>query len=104
MTKVVPLEEAGRQAVQPGMSLHLTLVHSRPNALIWEVVRRFWGTRPGLTLIANRSLFKSNTSSLAIRRGRFLRAYVYRFMEMCSPVLTESAVREAEANGQAGPD
>ena len=53
MTKVVPLEEAVREAVQPGMSLHLTLVHSRPNALIWQVVRRFWGTRPGLTLIAN---------------------------------------------------
>jgi acyl CoA:acetate/3-ketoacid CoA transferase alpha subunit/acyl CoA:acetate/3-ketoacid CoA transferase beta subunit len=53
MTKVVPLPEAVRRAVKPGMSLHLTLVHSRPNALIWELVRRFWGTQPGLTLIAN---------------------------------------------------
>ncbi len=38
-----------------------------------------------------------NTSSLAIRRGRFLSSYVYTFMEMCSPSLTESLVREAEA-------
>jgi acyl CoA:acetate/3-ketoacid CoA transferase alpha subunit/acyl CoA:acetate/3-ketoacid CoA transferase beta subunit len=53
MPKVVPLDEAVNQAVEPGMSLHLTLVHSRPNALIWEIVRRFWGTQPGLTLIAN---------------------------------------------------
>jgi acyl CoA:acetate/3-ketoacid CoA transferase alpha subunit/acyl CoA:acetate/3-ketoacid CoA transferase beta subunit len=53
MKKVVPLEDAVREAVKPGMSLHLTLVHSRPNALIWEIVRRFWGTRPELTLIAN---------------------------------------------------
>ena len=51
----------------------------------------------GLSLLAGRSLFKSNTSSLAIRRGRFLRSYVYTFMEMCSPSLTESVVREAEA-------
>lgn len=53
MAKVVSLDEAVREAVHPGMSLHLTLVHSRPNALIWEVVRRFWGTQPGFTLIAN---------------------------------------------------
>ena len=53
MAKLVPLDEAVRESVHPGMSLHLTLVHSRPNALIWEIVRRFWGTQPGLTLIAN---------------------------------------------------
>jgi len=53
MSKVLPLDEAVRRAVKPGMSLHLTLVHSRPNALIWEIVRRFWGTQPGLALIAN---------------------------------------------------
>jgi acyl CoA:acetate/3-ketoacid CoA transferase alpha subunit/acyl CoA:acetate/3-ketoacid CoA transferase beta subunit len=53
MPKVVPLDEAVREAVHPGMSLHLTLVHSRPNALIWQIVRQFWGTQPGLTLIAN---------------------------------------------------
>ena len=53
MAKVVPLDEAVREAVHPGMSLHLTLVHSRPNALIWQIVRQFWGTQPGLTLIAN---------------------------------------------------
>jgi LysR family cys regulon transcriptional activator len=40
-------------------------------------------------------LFMSNTSSLAIRRGRFLRGYVFRFIEMCSPQLTEKAVRGA---------
>jgi acyl CoA:acetate/3-ketoacid CoA transferase alpha subunit/acyl CoA:acetate/3-ketoacid CoA transferase beta subunit len=35
------------------MNLHLTLLHSRPNALIWEIIRQFWGTDPGFTLIAN---------------------------------------------------
>ena len=55
----------------------------------------------GLAQLGTRSLFKSNTSSLAIRRGRFLRSYVYRFIEMCSPSLTESLIREAEARGPA---
>ena len=40
-------------------------------------------------------LFASNTSSLAIRRGRFLRGYVFRFIELCSPQLTEKTVRSA---------
>lgn len=40
-------------------------------------------------------LFESNTSSLGIRRGRYLRGYVYRFVELCSPALTEAVVRKA---------
>ena len=43
------------------------------------------------------STCSSNTSSLAIRRGRFLRGYVYRFIELCSPQLTENVVRGAQA-------
>ena len=38
-------------------------------------------------------LFERNTSSLGIRRGRYLRGYVYRFIELCSPTLTEAVVR-----------
>ena len=38
-------------------------------------------------------LFERNTSSLGIRRGRHLRGYVYRFIELCSPTLTEAVVR-----------
>jgi LysR family cys regulon transcriptional activator len=40
-------------------------------------------------------LFESNTSSLGIRRGRYLRGYVYRFIELCSPALKESVVRKS---------
>jgi LysR family cys regulon transcriptional activator len=53
----------------------------------------------GLSQLGSEPLFKSNPSSLAIRRGRFLRSYVYRFIEMCSPALNENFVREAEARG-----
>jgi len=28
-----------------------------------------------------------------VRRGRYLRGYAYKFIELCSPELTETAVR-----------
>jgi hypothetical protein len=40
-------------------------------------------------------VFETNTSSLGVRRGRYLRAYVYRFIELCSPALKENLVRKA---------
>jgi LysR family cys regulon transcriptional activator len=51
----------------------------------------------GLALIDCGHLFETSTSSLAIRRGRFLRAYVYKFIELCAPDLTEDKVRQAES-------
>ena len=50
----------------------------------------------GLSLIETPHLFESSTSSIAVRRGKFLRGYVYRFIELCSPSLTEAAVRKAQ--------
>jgi LysR family cys regulon transcriptional activator len=47
-------------------------------------------------LLPAANLFDVNTSSLAVRRGRFLKAYVYRFIELCSPELTEAVVRRSE--------
>jgi LysR family transcriptional regulator, cys regulon transcriptional activator len=49
----------------------------------------------GLRMIDSAHLFESSTSSLAIRRGRFLRGYVFRFIELCSPQLNEKTVRSA---------
>ena len=40
-------------------------------------------------------LIDSSTSSLGVRRGRYLRGYVFRFIELCSPALKESVVRKA---------
>ena len=48
----------------------------------------------GLSLIETPHLFESSTSSIAVRRGKFLRGYVYQFIELCSPSLTEAAVRK----------
>ena len=51
----------------------------------------------GLRLLSTPELFEGNTSSIAVRRGRFLRGYVYRFIEMCAPDITEArAARAAE--------
>ena len=52
----------------------------------------------GLRMLNCAHLFASSTSSLAIRRGRFLRGYVFRFIELCSPQLNEKTVRGAMAS------
>ncbi len=49
-----------------------------------------------LSLLSCSHLFEPSTSSLAVRRGRFLRSYVYRFIELCAPEITEQVVRRAE--------
>lgn len=49
-----------------------------------------------LACIRTPGLFENNTSSIAVRRGKFLRAYVYRFIEMCAPDITEAEVHIAE--------
>jgi LysR family cys regulon transcriptional activator len=48
----------------------------------------------GLMLLSGESLFTPTTSHLAIRRGRFLRGYAYRFLEACRADLDEARVRK----------
>jgi len=47
----------------------------------------------GLQLIDCSALFDKQTSRIAVRRGRYLRGYAYRFIELCAPNLTEKVVR-----------
>jgi LysR family cys regulon transcriptional activator len=49
----------------------------------------------GLRLLDARGLFARNTSRIAVRQGRYLRGYAYRFLELCSADLTESIVRSS---------
>jgi LysR family cys regulon transcriptional activator len=51
----------------------------------------------GLAMLDADGLFPINTTRIAIRRGHYLRGYVYRFIEQCCATLTESAVRAAVA-------
>lgn len=54
-----------------------------------------------LALLETQPLFAPNVTRIAVRRGRTLRGYAYRFIELCSPELTEAAVRAALAPPQA---
>lgn len=53
----------------------------------------------GLVTLPSDHLFDESTSYIAVRRGRFLRGYAYRFIEICQPALSEAQiVREAGAD------
>lgn len=56
-----------------------------------------------LRAIDARHLFAVNLTKLAIRRGRFLRSYVYDFIETFAPPLTREVVRQAVAAESADP-
>ncbi len=51
----------------------------------------------GLKLLPSKGLFARNTSRIAVRQGRYMRDYAYRFLELCSPELTEEVVRSSVA-------
>lgn len=44
-----------------------------------------------------RDEFAPSTTYIAVRRGRLHRGFVYRFIEMCTPEVTEKIIREAES-------
>lgn len=49
----------------------------------------------GLRLLSGADLFPENTTYLALRRGHFLHAFVYEFLQLCSSELDEQTVQEA---------
>ena len=49
-SKILPLAEAIKRHVRPGMGLHLCWSDARPNAAVLEIVRQFANTRPEFTL------------------------------------------------------
>jgi acyl CoA:acetate/3-ketoacid CoA transferase alpha subunit/acyl CoA:acetate/3-ketoacid CoA transferase beta subunit len=49
--KLLPLREAVRRWVKPGMKLHLAGGIGGPSAAIGEIIRQYYGTTPGFVLI-----------------------------------------------------
>jgi LysR family cys regulon transcriptional activator len=47
----------------------------------------------GLRLLDCTHLFEQNTAWIAVRQGHYLRNFVYRFIELCNPELTEAVIR-----------
>jgi LysR family cys regulon transcriptional activator len=58
-----------------------------------------------LNLLDSSHLFQKNITNISVRRGHYLRGYAYRFMELCLPSLTESAIRSSvkPAEAELGP-
>jgi LysR family cys regulon transcriptional activator len=54
----------------------------------------------GLTLLDSGTLFEEMTSHIAVKRGRFLRGFAYRFIEACDPGLTEAVIRAGAEEGR----
>lgn len=50
-----------------------------------------------LRLLDCSTLFDKQTTLIAVRRGRYLRGFAYRFIELCAPDLTEKTVRNSAA-------
>ncbi len=48
--KVLPLQEAVRKFIRPGMHLHVTHTYMRSTALIYELCRQYWGKKPDFTV------------------------------------------------------
>jgi LysR family transcriptional regulator, cys regulon transcriptional activator len=55
-----------------------------------------------LRAIDARHLFAPNVMRLAIKRGAFLRAYVYDFIQTFAPTLTRPVVEQALVHGDGG--
>ncbi|MEW5755941.1 MAG: CysB family HTH-type transcriptional regulator [Pseudomonadota bacterium] len=55
-----------------------------------------------LRLLRSDHLFEENTTQIAVRRGHYLRGFTYRFLELCTPSLTEETVRSAIQPGREG--
>jgi acyl CoA:acetate/3-ketoacid CoA transferase alpha subunit/acyl CoA:acetate/3-ketoacid CoA transferase beta subunit len=50
-SKLLPLREAVKRYVRPGMKLHLAGGIGGPSAAICELIRQYWGTTPGFVII-----------------------------------------------------
>lgn len=52
----------------------------------------------GLSVIKTPSGFPQSTTRIALRRGRLHRGYVYRFIELCAPGITEQVIQESDTS------
>lgn len=48
-----------------------------------------------LKSLSSAHLFEDNTTFIAMHRNHYLRGFAYRFVELCSPTLTEETIRAA---------
>jgi acyl CoA:acetate/3-ketoacid CoA transferase alpha subunit/acyl CoA:acetate/3-ketoacid CoA transferase beta subunit len=74
--KVMSLAEAVRRFIAPGQTIYVGAAHGRPNALMRELVRQWWGKQPDWTLALTG--FGSPWTALAI--GGLVRRLITTFI------------------------
>ena len=82
--KVLPLAEAVRRAVRPGMTLHFAYTHNRPTAAIAELLRRFRNADPGFTMV----LLFTGGPALALLTHGLVRRLVTTLIFMAGGIVT----------------
>ncbi len=70
-SKIIPLGQAMRHHVQPGMTIHLGLACIPPLAIIYELIRQFKGKDPRFTLV---TLGLTTVFSLLVHTGLIRKA------------------------------
>lgn len=95
-----------RAFAKAGLSPHIAM-----SALDADVIKAYVELGLGVGIVASMSfepdrdrtlrlvpiddVFGANTTYIAVRRGTYLRGYTCRFIELCSPSLSENAIRAA---------
>jgi len=74
--KVTSLKEAVGRLVEPGMVIHAAATHSRPNAVMHEIIRRFWGADSGFTIVS----LAFGYSWVALVRGGLVKRIISAFI------------------------
>ncbi len=103
--KVTPLADAIRRHVRPGQVIQAGNGWGFPTALLYEVVRQFWGRAPGFTLVVAGA---GATNVVPFLRGGLLRRVVSSFAgdgyphPGPNPVIQEARAARATAAAGAG--
>jgi acyl CoA:acetate/3-ketoacid CoA transferase alpha subunit len=86
--RTTTLEEAIRRHVPAGATVYLGAAHGRPNAAVRELVRQWWGKRPGFTL----ATVGLGSPWTALIHGGLVRRVVTTFMGEGYPFPTPQAL------------
>jgi len=98
--KVVSLADAIGRFVRPGQVIHAGSGWGFPTALLYEIVRRFWGQDPGFTLVVGGA---GSTNAVPFLRGGLVRRVVSSFAGDGYPHPGPNpVVQEARRAGAAG--
>lgn len=74
--KMMGVHEAVERFLRPGMTIHVGNSHAWPIAMLYEIVRRFWGRRPDFTLVLAAA---SSVNAAPLVHGRLCKKLITSF-------------------------